>query len=122
MFKLISENDHKNLSGFLSKHRQGVNVVGMVESRGYSLLAFSAFKHHTSCFKVVYEHGIQYNIEVNKSDALKQWADCPTDESFTALHFAAYHGNIEVIKILIEMNANYELRNCYGANVLHISA
>lgn len=62
LFKLISENDHKNLLAFLTKHKQGINVVGMVESRGYSLLAFSAFKHHTQCFKIVYEHGIFYNL------------------------------------------------------------
>ena len=66
MFKLISENGHKNLQGFLARHKQGINVVGMVESRGYSLLAFSAFKHHTQCFKIVYEHGISYNIKGNK--------------------------------------------------------
>jgi hypothetical protein len=54
---------------------------------------------------------------------LKDWADRPTDEQFTALHFATYHGNMDLIQILTEeMNANYNLKNMYGANVLHIAS
>jgi len=46
-----------------------------------------------------------------------------TDELFTALHFATFHGNFEMIKILIEqMDADVHARNVYGANVLHVSA
>ena len=47
----------------------------------------------------------------------------PTDEKFTALHFSTYHGNIELIRIIVEeMQANFETKNVYGANVLHIAA
>ena len=54
---------------------------------------------------------------------MQEWVDWPTDEEFTALHFAVYHGNWELIQILVEqLGANYELCNIYGANVLHIAA
>ncbi len=54
---------------------------------------------------------------------LKDWADRPTDEEFTAVHFATYHGNQELVTILVEeMSADFNLRNMYGANVLHIAA
>jgi hypothetical protein len=100
----------------------------MVESRGYSLLAYSAFKHHTHCFNTIYEHGKRYNLAENlapklRSKALQNWANFQTDEKFTALHFASYHGNLDVIRLLIdEMRATYTLKNVYGASVLHISA
>ena len=61
----------------------------------------------------------------NKSDEeiLKEWIDWPTDEDFTALHFAVYHGNWELIKQLVETyGADTEKCNMYGANVLHIAA
>lgn len=46
-----------------------------------------------------------------------------TDELFTALHFATYHANFDLIKILVEdMQCKYECKNFYGANVLHIAA
>lgn len=55
--------------------------------------------------------------------ALQNWADLPTDEKFTAMHFSAYHGNFELIKLIVEeMKADINLKNVYGQNVLHISA
>ena len=54
---------------------------------------------------------------------MKAWIDSPTDEEFTALHFAVYHGNWDIIQTLTEqLGADYQKRNIYGANVLHISA
>jgi hypothetical protein len=65
-------------------------------------LSFAAFKHHTHCFKILFNHGFRYNIPSGIDPAmklkyLKDWADRPTDEQFTALHFATYHGNMELI-------------------------
>ena len=50
LFKCISENNHRQLTTFLDEKKSQVNVIGIVESRGYSLMAFSAFKNHTHCF------------------------------------------------------------------------
>lgn len=127
LFKTISENNHRQLEQFLDLMKHAVNVVGVVESRGYSLLAFAAFKHHTHCFVYIYKHALKYNLPQyhpeEQLEMLQSWANCPTDEQFTALHFSAYHGNMEIIRILIQdMRADYNLKNVYGANVMHISA
>ena len=54
---------------------------------------------------------------------MKEWVCAPTDEKFTALHFATYHGNFELIQMLVDrMEADIKLRNVYGANVLHVAA
>ena len=34
-----------------------------------------------------------------------------TDEGFSALHFAAFRGNIDIIKILLVINVFYNNRN-----------
>lgn len=97
----------------------------MSESRQYTALAFCAFKNHSHCFKMIYEHGKEHNLQKDqdRQRQLSQWADMPTDEKFLAVHFACYHSNLEMIKILVEeMNTNYLARNLFGANVLHISA
>jgi palmitoyltransferase ZDHHC13/17 len=94
-------------------------VVELEESRQYSALSFCAFKNHSTCFKTIYEHG----RSVNKCTDLQTWADRQTDEGFTALHFATYHSNFELIRILVDqMDASCEIKNRYGANVLHIAA
>jgi hypothetical protein len=62
LFKTISENNHRQLQQFLDQMKHAVNVVGVVETRGYSLLTFAAFKHHTHCFRAVYQHALKYNF------------------------------------------------------------
>jgi len=128
IFKHISDNNYKRLQAFLDDQGNDVDVVEIQESRQYSALAFAAFKNHTTCFKLLYQHGCKYNLPLGKNKkpiphAMAIWADTPTDEQFTALHFATYHGNFELIKLLVdEMHADINVRNMYGAHVLHIAA
>lgn len=45
------------------------------------------------------------------------------DDNFTALHFAAKHGNYVMLKILVEkLGADPKIPNQFGANVMHIAA
>ena len=58
-----------------------------------------------------------------KERVISSWVNWQTDEEFTALHFAVYHGNWEIIRTLVEdLGADIEAVNMYGANVLHIAA
>ncbi len=45
-----------------------LDVVDMQESRLYSALAFSAFKNHTICFKIILEHAKKFNLPVDKNE------------------------------------------------------
>lgn len=119
-----------------------LDVTELKESRVYTALSFSAFKGYDKCFKIIYKHALTYNIaggeavwntcntEVKKGEFMRlrrrqvsMWIDTPTDERFTALHFATYHGSIELVRLMVEeMHANYNLKNVYGANVLHVAA
>jgi ankyrin repeat protein len=70
-------------------------------------LAFCAFKNHAHCFKLIFEHGCKYNLPLGPDlkplvRGMQAWAAKQTDEQFTAIHFAAYHGNFELIEILCD--------------------
>ena len=57
IFKYINDNEFKKLGTYLSQKGDSVDVVEIEESRQYSALAFCAFKNHTTCFKIIYNHG-----------------------------------------------------------------
>lgn len=108
-----------------------LDVMNMTEARLYTPLAFAAFKDATACFKLIMKHALKHNLPNNpdctsqelKVKVVREWVDSPTDEKFTALHFATYHGNLELIEILInELGSDYTLKNCYGSSVMHIAA
>jgi Ankyrin repeat len=45
--------------------------------------------------------------------AIKEWVNIPSkgDEGFYPLHFAAFHGNVKLIKLLIKCGANISAKN-----------
>lgn len=45
-----------------------------------------------------------------------------TDESFTAIHFAAYHGNVKLIRFLMEKGADPLLTSSKHINPVHVAA
>jgi len=54
---------------------------------------------------------------------MAEWANTCTDDEFTALHFATYHGNHELITALIDnCEADIYKKNKFGSSVLHIAA
>lgn len=44
------------------------------------------------------------------------------DDGFTALHFAAFRGNCDLIEAMMANGADMELKNVFGINVMHIGA
>ena len=41
---------------------------------------------------------------------------------FAAIHFAAFNGNIEMAQMLMEQQADYELKSIRGETCLHYAA
>jgi len=54
---------------------------------------------------------------------MKDWVNMPTNENFTALHYVAQNGNYTMLHLLVEKaGADINIRNKFGASVLHIAA
>ena len=68
-------------------------------------------------------HAIEKNKKT-KQHALKNWINTHSrgDDGFTALHFAAFHGNMSLIRLLVAHGANIRAQNRQGINMLHVSA
>ena len=62
VFKYISDNEYRSLEMMLEKEKGVIDVTQLKESRMYTALSFAAFKNHSQCFKIIYKHGIKYNI------------------------------------------------------------
>lgn len=55
---------------------------------------------------------------------LREWINTQSkgEEGFTALHFASFHGNIKLIRYLIDLGGKIEMKNRQGTNMLHVAA
>jgi ankyrin repeat protein len=73
------------------------------------------------------KHAKRYNLPKDLPSLSKkkitEWVDIPTDEAFTALHFASFHGNLDlVIQLVEEYFSDILKKNLFGASALHIAA
>ncbi|CDW88101.1 dhhc zinc finger domain containing protein [Stylonychia lemnae] len=76
----------------------------------------------TTTHQLDYETGNQLIKKVR--NAIKEWVNIPSrgEEGFYPLHFAAFHGNLKLIKLFVKCGANLTAKNKQGISVMHVSA
>ena len=64
------------------------------------------------------------NIKREVRKMVSVWINTPSksDEGFFPLHFASFHGNVKLIKLLVKNGANIWVKNKQGINMLHVAA
>jgi ankyrin repeat protein len=67
-------------------------------------------------------HLMKKRLGMDAPSMVKNWVNARSDQGFTALHFASYRGNYELISLLIDEGAEVEVINNEGLNVLHMAA
>lgn len=67
---------------------------------------------------------VKNNIKWVVRNNVATWINTParTDQGFYPLHFASFHGNIPLIKLLMRNKANYKAQTIEGINMLHVAA
>ncbi len=65
---------------------------------------------------------MKLRLGIDGMKEIKAWINEKSDQGNTALHYASYRGNIEIISKLIDNGAELEVVNNRGLNVLHMAA
>jgi ankyrin repeat protein len=117
-FHYIEDRDKLGLFRFLDQNAN-IAIVDYIDTRGYTLL-------HMACFKNFSDIGIAIMLRARESitgEQLRIWINEKTKEDgFSALHFASFRGNIDLIECLMHNGADMEQKNIFGINVMHIGA
>ena len=80
-------------------------------------------KNNFLAMKIVYEHAMAFNESMDDPAIIRNWVNRKTDRGYTALHFAAYHGDIRMVRFLVkELQADITLMNLQMQNVVHFAA
>ena len=85
------------------------------DKRDYFLLIFCALKNNLMAMKMIYEHVMGHGEHEGEKARITNWVNKQTDKGFNALHYASFHGNLDMVKYLIDdLNANIYDRNNQG--------
>lgn len=80
---------------------------------GFNALFASVESDRADCIKVLAEYGVDLNQKTSN--------DNPIIKNATPLHLAAYYGQLEATKILLELGANIREKDLDGRTPLHLA-
>jgi len=139
--------DFLELKKHLIATRDKFNLLNIFDKSGYSPINYAAYKNIEKACEILIEFVLnadqdpkghmnggsgetgdrrvnQERLREQSKQNLKQWINGHSrgDDGFTALHFAACHGNMSLIRLLVRHGADYSAINRQGINMLHVSA
>lgn len=105
-----------------------MDILNLVDISGYSPVHYAAFKNQERAIEVLIQYVLNDPNFVSEPErrpaVLKQWLCEPSkgEDGFTALHFASFHGNAAMIKMLVGHGADIHAVNSQGINMMHVAA
>ena len=121
----LIENDHvieitSLLETQMPEHQ---SIFDLVNSEGFTALHICCHRNSQKSFNALLRAVKEkHSSEPEFQTRLTEWVNAKTTkDEFTAIHYAAYRGNVEMSKLLIEIGADPYSTNSHGLNVLHIA-
>lgn len=127
-YRYVTNEDHDGLMLYLRSQRRPLDLLSMVDSRSFTVLAYAAYRNQTNCFKILFEYAWRECFKVesqrdSKTAIFQAWINARTEDQFTALHFATRHGNLTILQLLVERaGADLNTTNKFGSSAMHIAA
>ena len=151
IYKYIQRQQFQELDNLLRATRDKVEITTIYDKSGYTPIHYAAYKNIEKAVEIIIRFilsedddkthafvnggsGETDGVHINETSLrtkkeerkvkLKGWINSISlgDDGFTALHFASFHGNMQMIKLLVKHGANIHAQNKQGINMLHVAA
>ena len=131
VYKYIQKQDYSDLTNHLHATKSKFDIVSIHDKSGYTPLMYAAYKNHERACEILIDFVLrdedikgqpnnggsgetgdprvmQERQRETRREHLKLWLNQHSkgDDGFSALHFAAFHGNISMIRLLVKHGAN----------------
>lgn len=71
-YSFITNEDHEGLMMYLRALIKPIDLMGMVDSRGFTVLAYAAYRNQTNCFKILFEYAWRECFKVDENIEIKR--------------------------------------------------
>lgn len=113
--------EHVELKAHLQSTKDRFDVTEIYDRSGYSPLHFAAYKNSDKICEILCDFVLDQGspeetesaVDQERRQKLKNWVNTHSrgDEGFTALHFASFHGNMVLVRMLVGYGANVFAKN-----------
>ena len=117
LFIYIEKNNEEKIISYIKN--KSYKIWQLKDESGFNILHKSCFINNASLSKLIIQETRQ---RLGYTLPFTSFINSKTYEGLTPLHYAAYKGNLEVSKLLINNGADYTSVTNLGKNVIHLSA
>ena len=118
-FECIKNKDITQIKNYFGN--PNLRVWEFKQEDDYTCLHKAVFMNDLDIVQVIlYE--LKKRLGLGANAAMTKFVNEKTTEGITALHYAAYKGNVEIAKLLILNGANSDAASNRGKNVMHLAA
>ena len=118
-FELIQERNKDKLIECIGN--SDYKIWELKDENGYTILHKAVFNGDMELTELIIGE-VKKRIGLNSKNALPKFLNEKTNEGITALHYAAYKGNIPMLQYLMKFGASIMETTNFGKNVLHMAA
>ena len=117
LFYYIEKNNKDKIISYINN--PSYKVWELKDINGFTILHKSAYINKTSLSISIIK---EIRKKLGYTQALISFINSKTSQGLTPLHYAAYKGNLELSKYLIQNGANVNALTNLGKNIIHLSA
>lgn len=105
-----------------------VDLMTLKDANNNTLLHLACTWDKIALVRIYLQHEKDVLMELNEKNVdfvrkkLEEWVNETNSEGFTALHYASYNNDLELIRVLEDLKANQKAETQAGLTVLHMAA
>jgi palmitoyltransferase len=103
--------------------RNQVLLEAVRDSRGYNTLHLAILSNNTEGALLLMDYvRLTQQLEHSGAHGLTELINLCNEEGFTSIHYAAFRGNLALLKRFLELGGNLHAKNKQGLEAIHIAA
>jgi palmitoyltransferase len=118
-FEYIQQRNTDKIKEYFSNPEY--KVWQLKDENGYTILHKAVFNGDMDITTLIINE-VKKRLGMSSKDSLPKFINEKTNEGMTALHYAAYKGNIPLLQFLITSGASVDAVTNLGKNVIHMAA
>ncbi|CAI2360459.1 unnamed protein product [Moneuplotes crassus] len=111
---------YRNLDKLEAQLEQNDDVFGPIDITKKTILHYACEFNSLEICKLIVDCLFRRKKRTNLK--LNDWVNCSNSDGLTSVHFAAYRGNNELIRYLVNLGADIYAQDNDGHNCVHIAA
>ena len=117
----VENNDEDHLERILESVNLETSIFEIKDERSMNLILICAFNESTDCLRFLLNYA-KYDQELSDFHISQFLNEQTPDHKRAAIHYASLSGDVEMVRLLLDFGADYQIKTKDGKTVVHCAS